>query len=381
MTRASHPLLCRSPLQAGESLPSLLTRLTNKNDYHSPTMLRQVCLEQLPHPDTVTRPTKTETYQVLADLVGITCNKLYAASVHRFATIITPPTFEQQAVRLPTGQTVFVLDNFLLRKHTWPESDSQFCPLCLNESAYHRVHWMPVATSVCLAHQCLLVRGCPNCRKSITISDILNVHCSNCTFDLTKTPITFVFADEFGLFSQMVIQSWLNESLPVPKNTFDFLSNQPPTILYHFLDGLRKAVMSVRHHWHYLYETVNNVGGVPFFPCRFKKDITPAKSYRSFATVFKGIVNWPQGFYDFLDAYKLRDDRLIAGYISYDLDYIHNALLEKAWYHPSFQFVQDVFDQYLLNHYVFSSSWLRLRRIRDNPVLRSSFANKKIDVE
>ena len=93
MIRASTKLLCRSPLYPGESLLSLLTRLSALNQYPTPTTVVTICRERLSEHDNVVRPIKAETYQILADLVGIDADELYAASVQQYAATITPPNY------------------------------------------------------------------------------------------------------------------------------------------------------------------------------------------------------------------------------------------------------------------------------------------------
>jgi hypothetical protein len=347
MNDLSHSLLYRSPLRPSESLPSFLIRLAKGNFYHSPTMVTQLCQERLTQRDQVTRPTQTETYRILAQLIRIGVDELYAASVQCFASTVAPPDYGHRSILLPSGKTAPVLTDSILRQHTRPESDVQFCPLCLKESAHHRIEWFPLAVSVCSRHQSLLIRGCPNCQERIRVRDVLETRCSNCGFELTQAPIARVAVDQFGLFSQSVIQSWFGLCSPMSANNYAPLPDEPPASLYRLLDGLRRAVMSVQHSWSYLYDAPSGVRS-PFFPCASKGDITPAKSYILYATAFRAMVNWPQGFYNFLDAYRLRDGQLPSGHIRRDLGRLYSVWLKKSWRHPAFRFVQEAFDRYLL---------------------------------
>jgi hypothetical protein len=177
-----------------------------------------------------------------------------------------------------------------------------------------------------------------------------------------------VSADETGLLGQIMIQSWLSPCLPTKAKRDWSLPDQPPPVLYRLLDGLRKTIMGVRRCWDYLHEPPGCVSS-RLFPCTSKGDITPAKSYILYTTACKGIANWPHGFHDFLDAYKLRDERTEEGHVYNDLGYLYISWLEKAWRHSAFQFVQDAFDRYLLAHYPVVSS--RLRRAQASPILGS----------
>lgn len=361
MIHSSLPLLCRTDLRDNESLPSLLLRLSKENSYQSPTMIDRLCRERLSYRDYVTRPTRSQTYQVLADLVRIDVEELYASSVHRLAATVTPPPLKPQSITLPSGQTVPVMTNGVLRRHTWPESDAQFCPLCLRESTHHRLDWMPLAVSVCLTHRCLLIRGCPTCHEALAIADLLEVRCAHCGFDLATAPIVDVSADKMGLFGQRTILSWLGLH-PLPGHSGS-LPDQPPSVLYRFLDGLCRTIMGVRRSWPDLHEPPDEMDA-RLFPCTSKRDITPTKAYILYTTAFEGIVCWPSGFYDFLDAYRLRDGRSEEGYVYYDLHYIYAYWLKQAWRYSDFRFVQEAFDHYIQNRYPEPLS--RLRRGREN---------------
>lgn len=71
------------------------------------------------------------------------------------------------------------------------------------------------------------------------------------------------------------------------------------------------------------------------------------KAYILYATAFKALVNWPQGFHDFLDAYKLRDGQVPNGQLRHDLGRIYFPWLQKMWQHPAFSFMLEAFDHYL----------------------------------
>jgi len=119
--------------------------------------------------------------------------------------------------------------------------------------------------------------------------------------------------------------------------------------------------MRVNYSWPQLHQPPS--GTFPdLFPCTSKRDITPAKSYILYTTAFQGLVNWPNGFHVFLDAYRTRDGRTEQSSVYYDLHYIYGAWLEKAWRHPDFQFVQQAFDQYLMHRYPHLLTHLRRTR-------------------
>jgi hypothetical protein len=76
------PLLCRSSLRPGESLQSLLVRLSEKNHYPSTRTVAQICQERLTQPDRIDRPRHAQTYTQLSALVGIPADRLYNRRYH-----------------------------------------------------------------------------------------------------------------------------------------------------------------------------------------------------------------------------------------------------------------------------------------------------------
>ena len=346
MSYSSRPLLHRSSLQPGESLSSFLIRLAQENYYHSPTMVMQLCRERLPWRDQVTRPARAETYRVLAELTKVEIDELYMACAQRFAAVFTFPGYKQRSVLFPSGKTMSISTNSVLREQTRPQSDVQFCPLCLNETAYHRIDWLPLVVTVCLRHQCLLIHGCPNCHRKTSVQDVLEARCPRCGFELTQAPIISMVTDQFGLLSQSLIQSWLGLCSPTSINDCGALPDESPATLYRFLDGLRRTVMNIQRNWNYLHDSPSGVGS-PLFPCTSKSDVTPAKAYILYATAFKAMVNWPNGFYDFLRAYRQRDNQLPSSHIRRDLGRLYSYWLARAWKYPEFQFVQEAFDHYV----------------------------------
>jgi hypothetical protein len=342
-----HRFLRLSPLLPGESLPSLLFRLAKLNHYPNLTMPSQLCREKLSQPDSVTCPTRAKTYEVLAAMVGIKAADLFQASANRFATSLNPPTQASETITLPGDQTVLLLTEFSKRQLVWSEARSQFCPLCLAESAYHRLNWFPKIVTVCLRHHCLLVSGCAGCGQKTIIGDIVAGRCSNCGFKLSQTRVISVAEDKFGLFSQAAIQFWLNTSPEPGEYKHYSLPDQPPPALHYFLYGLSYAIIRlVRHSWAYLHPSTTVKP--PAFPLKSSQPPSQAEAYILYATALKGIINWPDGFYELLEALKWRDNRRPNQSIARDFEQLLARWLGHHWQHPAFQFLQEKFDEYML---------------------------------
>src|SRR5712692_1418517 len=170
MASSLQALLARTPILTGESLASLLIRLTNLNYYEDPIFLQElVLLDKIDHPrhrkDKLEFPSFPETYQGLSALSQINAFTLYSATLHRFTHILTSPPETIQSFQLPDHTSVPFLPQSFISRQIRPLSAGQFCPSCLQESAYHRLIWMPIAVSVCLRHKCLLINHCLECNE------------------------------------------------------------------------------------------------------------------------------------------------------------------------------------------------------------------------
>jgi hypothetical protein len=151
-------LLRRTQLLPGESLASLLERLTLLNYYASSHTLQQICRSRLEAPanqDDLRLPKWAETFLRLADLTRVSPEELYAASNHFFAPSLTLP--QQMATEIPwIGSTSkSILTSNLAWGRIRSPSAAQYCPHCLKSAAYHRLSWAPISSTICLEHNCL----------------------------------------------------------------------------------------------------------------------------------------------------------------------------------------------------------------------------------
>jgi len=378
MGQSSLPLLCRSQLRPGESLLSLLTRLVELNRYGSVRTLKQWCLKGLE--GNLERPFEGETFEKIASLTNISWEAIYDATAHRFAEILTPPGTEMARLEFPSGKEVPLLPSRIAFEQLRPAPSGQFCPRCLEESAYHRVAWMPIAVSVCLQHRCLLLDRCPDCWQPVMVQNVAEAYCNHCGCDLAEGHSRSIRGDTWGQFSQQVIQAWLGV-IPMPDETHPYsLPDQPPAVLYHVLDGLRQSITGVRVDWKYLhqiprdpqYRSLGAAGRVPYegadgLSLLFDRTLTPEESYCLYTTAFKGLIDWPRGFYEFLRAYTLRDVVQFSSKLRADLDALYSQWLSKHW--KQLPFIQDVFNQYVIDSYALSPSVAQFSCCQDDLLL------------
>src|SRR5260370_20622406 len=375
-------LLRRLCLQTNESLSSLLMRLSRANHYQPLTILS----DQIPSSirgegqikDRLACPYQPSTYEYIAAIAKLEVSVLYAATPHSFAHVITPSDNTINQIKLLDGTSAPLLAPGIASKQLRPTRTAQFCPLCLKAAPYHRLIWVPTAVSACLENQCLLVTNCQSCGKKVSVHDIIAAQCSACGSSLTEAETLSLDGDKFGLFSQYLIQSWLMSN-PTPRDTAIQLPEQPPRVLYRILDGLRQAISTLGDPmWHYLHKV--DTMPLEITPKQERQTLVPYESYCLYATACKGLVDWPQGFYEFLRAYKTQRIGVqpIHGGPKVDLGNLYTQWLQDYWQHPAFAFVQEAFEKYFAANYWLSSPVIRTAVYQSNSGAAREFAHINI---
>jgi excisionase family DNA binding protein len=364
------PLLVRTAIQPGESLQSLLTRLSRLNDYDIPDTLFQILQEgvskQQALKDRIALPRRIEMYQRLEALTGIDIPDHYAASAHRFANILTPPDISIELLEISEGISTPLLSWSLATKQLRPASAGQFCPHCLRSAVYHRLIWLPIAVSACLEHSCLLIDRCQRCGKKVSIREIVQMQCRKCK-DILAGSEVLPLGNDAGLALQRVIQSWfLNNTTPDDAPLFP---EAQPRVLYRVLDGLQWATrMLAWTEWSHLHCIDGDPHMAILQPGKGQNTITPYESYRLYTTAFRGMTNWPEGFYEFLRAYQMQQQsgNLHNGGPKADLGNLYTQWLQDYWKHSAFEFVHKAFEWYFVATYPLSSAVARTNLCQEN---------------
>ena len=361
-------LLRRSPLLPGESLSSLLARLARLNYYDPPTIIEWLCQRglEIHGRESLALPVHARMFERIAKLTQIDPAELYAATPHRFAEVLRAPETETQSLELPSDMIMPRLARGIASKQIQPTCRAKFCPDCLQESPYHRLIWAHVMSAACLKHKRLLANQCPICHRSVNIRAVVYNRCQHCRADLSVTHTPVAGRDDFGLLGQTILQAWL---LGKPVDTTSLgIPDQPLAVLWRVVEGLRFCVMGCSPEWGYMHRMMTTV--LTRWPNELTK-ITPLHAYCLHATALKGIVNWPDGFYDFLQAYPLREARKASGSLMADFGNLYGSWLERRWRHPAFQFVQEAFNQFLADNrrYATSVSVMQSVRYQNRPGL------------
>jgi len=359
-----------------ESLLSLLVRLTELNSYEALSLLKGLIFERpnslQPLRDNLEYPLKPSTYECLTSLTQLDEAILYQCTLHRFAPIFTPPFRKVVYMQLPSGSSVPFFPDGQYPKQLRPQHSAQFCPACLEEEAHYTLKWTPIAASACLKHKCLLVDRCHKCCHGISSTAIAKGWCERCQAELSKTKTSSICKDELGLLVQSILQSWFM-NFTCPFSDIALLPQQPARILYWIIEELQGFLRSVRNErWTYIHRLEEHEELLRTVALSEDEQplLSPYESYQLYTTACKSIINWPEGFFDFLNRYGNKDaefldpsfqeaqprtkGKLISGILSTSLGQLYTEWLLHRWNSPEYAFLQEVFNCYIADNYWFS---------------------------
>lgn len=63
---------------------------------------------------------------------------------------------------------------------------TKYCPDCLNERKYHRIHWSMIPVIICDTHKCFLKHKCPICHHSIDLLFTITGVCKKCGSNISN---------------------------------------------------------------------------------------------------------------------------------------------------------------------------------------------------
>ena len=348
-----------------ESLPSYLFRLAGGNGY-DPISLLMIWLHHI----VPTSPGKSfrhmEPHFLLPSLHSLTSQPiemLYETMYHRFAPTLELPGKEIAYCQIEMDHTLAYFAGARGRS-LFVRNPNQycFCPLCLQETTYHRLPWMLKILVVCPEHHCYLIEHCQCCEARLSLSSVMQGHCDSCGFDLRNSRLLCLNDDDLILQAQRCIHSWLmGQAAPENLN----LPDAPERILFRILDGLR---------------TIANLAGPGWAGYHVTEHDSPNELYASvvakgctWASALQGLMNWPDGFFSFLEQYRFRPHPFRLNSLQ-ALNVLYSTWIQVHWQHPGFDFLQQAFNQYLVNHFPPTRSLRRCARLQKYPELNNQFA-------
>jgi len=359
MFDVSPALILRDSPKPGESLPSFLERLRILNRYPAKRALYSLCQDGLSanaSGDTPDAPLHSETYDVLAALCRVTPENIYDATSHVFEPCLCTPGGKRTWVTLPSGQTRLILKQAVSLHHIRSNRRAAFCPVCLRENPYHRTIWQPHVITICLKHRCLLEETCIGCNSFQSVQNIAADKCSKCGQRLSDHPIVDLSDDEYGLQVAATLQIWLgvpNESgVPLPG-----LPDVPPNVLYNVLNGLRLCLLNRVHEIETTY--LHQPHRVAFTLVQPGRVLTILENNVLLSTAMKALTDWPQSFFDFLDAYNTRKGELRDTTLQSGFGLLYDLWLHTNWKGEPFEFVRAAFDKYLVSGRIFVPSAIK----------------------
>lgn len=307
MTDFTVPLLRRTPLLPGESLPSLVERLAQLNHYHGTSVLTWLCRApciQHGRPDRLGQPLYGATFLRLAQLTQLPMPELIAASAHYFTPALAPtttaPTTADWLATLNQPRSVPGQTRFLLR----PTTAAQYCPRCLQQAHYHQLSWLPAPVTACPQHHCLLVDRCPGCQQSIAIADIVHGRCPTCQATLSAAAAVSVANDNLGWHAQNLILAWFGLR---PAPPWDMAQHLPvPRLALHFclLQLLYRRLLGCREAWATWPIPLPGLDAQATHISTRTRRLAVQETYYLYRAAFAALLNWPQGLYRYLDAYS-----------------------------------------------------------------------------
>lgn len=341
-------LLNRSHPYPQETLTSWMWRLTLENYLPSPSILLRylhqkavqttpILQHQLLHMQT------PALFQGFSELMYLSPSELYVHTLHIFAHALTHPGQANETIELSSGETVKLIPprlhhDFYTRRFGW-------CPKCLAQARCVRLHWHIPFVTCCTTHHCWLLNHCPYCEKHITEADIVTGVCADCGFRLEEAEAVPVPEDDLLFILQRTVMSWLYGTQP-PDLGFPQTTEN---VLLRVLLGLRYATQRAGNGWEFHHFP-------PHIP-RPNLDILQHRLLTRFergslyTTAFRGVVDWPHGFYAFLDAYRTRPACKGRLGLRGQLGQIYVKWISRFWAHESFDFVQTAYNSYLLANF------------------------------
>ena len=341
------PLLNRPAPFHDESLASWLTRLAYGNHIQPQALRRHLqqlaCLPRIP--TSLNRPSHPKLFDGLHLLTQYSADVIYQCTVHRFShflalphqsplTVLSSATSQPLPLLPKTG-----LSGLILRRCNW-------CPHCLRESAYVRLHWHITPLACCEHHQCWLLRQCPACCAATSQEGIVLGRCTRCQHDLTTATANSIPPNTLLAPLTKLLMDWLYLR---PIDSTLGLPAAPVAVLVRILHGLRHVAQRAGNSWEHHIKLVDELDCSFDIPSR--RLLSQFEAGSLYSTALQGILNWPHGFFAFATAYRARPARCWAetGLRSEFGNFY--TWISRFWAFPEFEFLQLAFNDYLIDHF------------------------------
>lgn len=344
----AHSLFLNHPQPfPNEALKSWLWRLAYCNYVHSPSVLlrylRDMVSATMPNISQVLYSIReSRDFMALAEATNSSVTTIYAHTLYRFAHLLTQPHQETTYLTLASNVTLRLLSVPPGRDYYTPHFS--WCPACLAEARYVRLHWHIPFVTCCDVHHCWLSTRCPNCQTWVKESDILQGFCLRCNVRFEQMRALPVPAGDLLLTATSVVLDWLYERQVSPQM---HLPDIPVAVLIRVLQGLRHAAQRAGDGWDFHHVPPGTP--VPTLDIVKRRSLTPIERGCLYATAFRGLQDWPDGFCAFLDAYRKRPAPKEKTGLRREFGTLYISWLRQFWKHPAFEFIQSAFNDYLVD--------------------------------
>jgi hypothetical protein len=344
---AQSVLLNHPPPYADETLASWLWRLAQRNYVHSPVVLFRHLRDTVPKKTVVLTPNLTgmrdpALFVALAEITNSSVEIVHQHTIHRFAQIFTTPDQQVAQLQISSDSKLPVLSGHSTRNYYTPRF--AWCPDCLAEARYVRLHWHIPFVTCCEVHSCWLLEECPACQMRLKEPDILSGNCSGCQFCLEQAGSIPVPSGDWLLVMTSTMIGWLYGHM---NTTLIGLPTVQTAALLRVLQGLRSAVQRAGNEWDFHHVPMGTP--IPNLDIVKQRYLTLFERGCLYATAFRALLDWPYGFWAFLDAYRRRPAAKKESGLRREFGVLYISWMMRFWKHPAFHFIQNAFNDYLVD--------------------------------
>jgi hypothetical protein len=152
-----------------------------------------------------------------------------------------------------------------------------------------------------------------------------------------------------GILSQQAIQHWLSvASAPALPDGWT-LPQHPSAVLYQLLYDMCRGLLACQKEWPYLPAPLDGLAEPVSVPIHRHRRLTPEQAFYLYRAAFTGILNWPQGLFQFLDAYVQRNlTTQTSSKATIRLGPLWCRWLWQAWRYSEFEFLHQCLVDYLM---------------------------------
>jgi hypothetical protein len=237
------------------------------------------------------------------------------------------------------------------------DKNSCFCPLCLQETRYIRKYWHLGFVAICSKHKLWLVTRCLYCGNEWKWRNVLLNQCPYCQSEATVFREDMRVEDTFLVLAHQYLDEIFNQksnfessSMPLDKSHRFFL-----------LFGISELVSKVSAEWTYHLHHRSSTTDLEF--CSPKR----LSNFLNYATAFQAIDQWPNGFYRFLDHYRLRKSKQEQRGLNHEFGPLYSTWIKNRWADINFDVVQQAFKTYLEHEFIPYEQFKKADFARNHP--------------